>query len=393
MIASQQAALLLVSLAILILPGVSRLLRVPSMVSEIIFGIILGRSVLKLEFGGDWLPFLAHLGFLLLMFRAGMEIDFTMLQQQRRGPLLFQAAFFAATLGCAALVAALLSHGFFVALMLSTTSLGLVMPTLKETGMSRTETGQTILIAATLADFMTLFGITFYVLYIQQGINWHFFLPVPLFLGFGLLLRLGRVWVWWHPTEAERILSIQEDAQEIGVRLSMALLFLFVALSELVRMEPVLGAFLGGSLLAYVFREKPLLETKLSAMGFGFLIPVFFIHVGMQFDLTHLLKPRMILFSIELLGAALMVKMAPALLLFLRGWKPREVLATGFLLSSRLSLIVAAAAVGVQNGLITPDVKDAVVLMAIVTCFLGPTLFKRITPPPGAPGHPLPRRK
>lgn len=253
--------------------------------------------------------------------------------------------------------------------------------------MSRTELGQNILIAATLADFMTLFGITFYILYVRQGFSWQFFLPVPLFLGFGLMLRLGRVWVWWHPAKAERILGIKDDAQEIGVRLSMALLFLFVALSELAHLEPVLGAFLGGSLLAYVFREKPLLETKLSAMGFGFLIPVFFIHVGMQFDLTNILKPQMIFFSLKLLGAAFMVKMIPALLLFFRGRKPLAVLQTGLLLSSRLSLIIAAAAIGVQNDLISPDVKDAVVFMALITCFLGPTLFKRITPPPGDTGR------
>ena len=123
-------------------------------------------------------------------------------------------------------------------------------------------------------------------------------------------------------------------------------------------------------------------------MGFGFLIPVFFIHVGMQFDLTNILKPQMIFFSLKLLGAAFMVKMLPALLLFFRGRKPIEVLQTGFLLSSRLSLIIAAAAIGVQNDLISPDVKDAVVFMALITCFLGPTLFKRITPPFGDPGRP-----
>lgn len=386
MITSQQTALLLVVLAILIVPGISRILRVPSMVVEIIFGVILGKSVLKLEFTGEWLPFLAHLGFLLLMFRAGMEIDFTMLKRQSRGQLMFQVLFFMVTLGLATLAATLLSRGFFVALMLSTTSLGLVMPTLRETGMSRTPMGQDILIAATLADFMTLFGITFYVLYIRQGIDWRFFLPIPLFLGFGILLRIGRVWVWWHPAGAERILGIQEDAQEIGVRLSMALLFLFVALSELAHLEPVLGAFLGGSLLAYIFREKPLLETKLSAMGFGFLIPVFFIHVGMQFDLTHIMKPEMILFSLKLLGAAVTVKMAPAALLLFRGRKPREVFQAGVLLSSRLSLIIAAAAIGVENNLIKPEIKDAVVFMALVTCFLGPTLFKLITPRAGNGG-------
>lgn len=386
MITSQQTALLLVVLAILIVPGMSRILRVPSMVVEIIFGVILGKSVLKLEFSGEWLPFLAHLGILLLMFRAGMEIDFTMLKRQSRKHLLFQAFLYGITLGMAFLASALISRGFFVALLLSTTSLDLVMHTLKETGTSRSELGQNILIAATIADFLTLFGINYYVLFVNQGINWQFLLPVLLFLGFGLLLRLGRVWVWWHPAGAERILGIQKDAQEVGVRLSMALLFLFVALSELAHLEPVLGAFLGGSLLAYVFREKSILETKLSAMGFGFLIPVFFIHVGMQFDLTNILKPKMLIFSLKLLTAALAVKIIPALLLFLRGRKPREVFQTGVLLSSRLSLAIAAASIGVQNGMIIPEVKDAVVFMALVTCFLGPTLFKLITPRAGNGG-------
>jgi Kef-type K+ transport system membrane component KefB len=121
-------------------------------------------------------------------------------------------------------------------------------------------------------------------------------------------------------------------------------------------------------------------------MGFGFLIPVFFIHVGMQFDLTNILKPKMLIFSLKLLTAALAVKIIPALLLFLRGRKPREVFQTGVLLSSRLSLAIAAASIGVQNGMIIPEVKDAVVFMALVTCFLGPTLFKLITPRAGNGG-------
>lgn len=265
-----------------------------------------------------------------------------------------------------------------MALVLSTTSLGLVMPTLRETGLSKTELGQAILFAATLADFLTLFGITFFILYIKQGMGWHFLLPVPLFVAFALLLRLGRLWAWWHPARAEQILGLTEDTHEIGVRLSIALLFLLVGLSELVHLEPVLGAFLGGTLLAYVFKEKPLLEHKLSAVGFGFLIPVFFINVGMQLDLRNLMEWRQIRFTLELLAFAMAVKLIPALIFLFRGYTFRQVLQMGLLLSSRLSLIIAAAAIGLQQGLISAEIKDAIVLLAIVTCFLGPTLFKRI---------------
>lgn len=379
---SRSYALLLVSGAILFLPGVSRILRIPAVVAEILFGVVLGKSLLQLEFSGDWLPFLAELGFLLLMFQAGMEIDFTMLKKQRKGQLLFHLIFFGLTLGLSLLAALALDRGIFMALVLSTTSLGLVMPTLKEAGLSRSKLGQNILIAATLADFLTLFGITFFILFIQYGLSWRFVLPVPLFLGFGVVLRLGRLWAWWHPDKAERLLGKtgDDDTQEIGVRLSIALLFLFVGLSELVHLEPVLGAFLGGSLLSFVFREKPVLDHKLSAMGFGFLIPFFFIHVGMQFDLSTLLTVETLLFSLELLAFALAVKLLPAVVLLFRGRGPREVFQVGFLLSSRLSLIIAAAAIGVQNELISQEMKDVIVFLALLTCFLGPTLFKLALP-------------
>ena len=372
----QQYSLLAVSLAVLILPGLSRLLRIPAVVAEILFGVVLGKSLLNFEISGDWLPFLADLGFLMLMFQSGMEIDFGMLRKQSRGQIAFQFVFFAATFGLSLGFAFLLNRGMFIALVLSTTSLGLVMPILKENGYIRTELGQSILLAATLADFLTLFGITFFLLYIQHGLSWHFALPVPLFIGFGVLLWLGRLWAWWNPSQAETILGIKSDSQEIGVRLSMALLFLFVGLSELVHLEPVLGAFMGGAVLSFIFREKHVLEEKLSAIGFGFLIPFFFIHVGMQFDLTNVANKAQLIFTAKLLGLALAVKLLPAVLLIIRGRSIKEAFQVGILLSSRLSLIIAAAAIGLQNDLITQPMKDAIVLLALITCFVGPTLFK-----------------
>ena len=372
----QQYTLLFVSLAVLILPGLSRLLRIPAVVAEMVFGVILGKSLLQFEVSGDWLPFLADLGFLMLMFQAGMEIDFGMLRKQSRGNIAFQFVLFAATFGLSLGFAFLMGRGMFIALVLSTTSLGLVMPILKESGYTRTELGQSILLAATLADFLTLFGITFFLLYLQHGLSWRFALPVPLFIGFGVLLHVGRLWAWWNPSQAETILGIKSDSQEIGVRLSMALLFLFVGLAELVHLEPVLGAFMGGAVLSFVFREKFALEEKLSAIGFGFLIPFFFIHVGMQFDLTNVANKAQLIFTAKLLGLALAVKLLPAALLILRGRSVKEAFQVGILLSSRLSLIIAAAAIGLQNNLITQAMKDAIVLLALITCFVGPTLFK-----------------
>jgi Kef-type K+ transport system membrane component KefB len=357
------------------LPARSRLLRLPSPVVEILFGVLLGKTALDLSLGGEWLPFLADLGFLVLMFAAGMEINFSMLGGMGRGRLAFQVSLFVGTVTLAALSVWAMGMSVFMALVLSTTSLGLVMPALRDVHAQGSPLGQTILLAATLADFCTLLGITFFVLWHQYGLSLRFVYPLPLFAGFALLLWAARRWAWWHPGVAERLL-LTEDTQEQGVRLSLALLFLFVGMSELVHLEPVLGAFMGGAIISFVFREKEVLESKISAIGFGFLIPLFFIHVGMQFDLGNVVSGEGLVFVALLLAVSLGVKLVPCLFFPLVGMSAGDGVKAGFLLSSRLSLIVAAAAIGLQEGFISVEIKDAIVLLALLTCFIGPTVFK-----------------
>ena len=379
MILDQAWTLLLICAAAVALPGLSRLVRLPEVALQILFGVLLGASGLNLEVQGQFLPFLAELGFLLLMFQAGMELDFGAMASQSRGRLAFQGVLFATTLALAAVAATALGQGVFTALILSTTSLGLVVPSLREAGVTRTGLGQAVLLAATLADFMTLLGITFYVLYMLHGLDWRLAAPLPFFVGVGLLLRLARLWAWWHPDKAARALAA-DDAQELGVRLSLALLFLMVAVSEMVHLEPVLGAFLGGAVLAFVLRDRRALESKLSGMAYGFFIPVFFIHVGMGFDVANVASARSLAMTGALLVVALLVKLVPGLLLRLLGFSWRESAAAGLLLASRLSLIIAAASIGLEYGLVTEEFKDAVVLLAVCTCLLGPSLFKAVMP-------------
>lgn len=368
-------ALVLVSLGAAFLPSMSRWTRMPSIVMEILFGVVIGKSFLNFQFGGDWLPFLAHLGFLLLMFHAGMEINFQMLRKLSVKMFGIQITIFAATLILSMGVAFLMGQGIYLGLVLSTTSLGLVVPTLRDTDATQSPLGQNTLIAATLADFLTLFAITFYILWHEKGFSWEFLRPLPLFIGFGVMLKLIQFLVWWYPEKAGRLLA-DRDSQELGVRFSLALLFLFVALSELARLEPVLGAFLGGAMLSIVFREKTQLELKLSGFGYGFLVPLFFIHVGMQFDIANLLSVQQLLFTAKLLGFAALVKLLPSLLFVFSGLSVFKSLTVGVLMTSRLRLIIVAATIGLEFGFIAEAFKDAIILLAVITCLLGPSLFK-----------------
>jgi len=258
------------------------------------------------------------------------------------------------------------------------------VPTLKDTGASQSPLGQNALIAATLADFLTLFAITFFLLWHEKGFGWEFLRPLPLFVGFGVLLKLIQFLAWWYPEKVGRLLA-DRDFQELGVRFSLALLFLFVALSELAHLEPVLGAFLGGALLSIVFREKTQLELKLSGFGYGFLVPLFFIHVGMQFDVANVLSAGQLLFTAKLLGFAVVVKVLPCLLFVFGGLSLLKSLNIGLLMTSRLSLIIVAATIGLEFGFISEAFKDAIILLAVITCLLGPSLFKAFYKSEAAP--------
>lgn len=381
-------SLLILALAAALLPGVARWLGVPAMVLEILCGVALGVSGLGLTFSGEWLPFLAELGFLLLLFQAGMDIDFGMLRGAARSDLAVQGGVFAATVALALAAAVLLGEGLFLCLVLTTTSLDLVGVTLRETGESKTSQGQQALLAASLADFLSLLAITGIMLYMDQGLSWRLAAPIPLFVGFALVLRAARLWVWWHPEASARLLGVGRggreggggDTQELGVRFAMVVLFLFVALSELVHVEPVLGAFMGGAILAAMFRQKHALEAKLSGLAQGFFVPLFFISVGLEFDIMGVMTLPHLFFEAQLLVAALCVKFLPAQLFGLSGVGMRGRLRLGALLSSRLSLMVAAATLGAQRGLISPPVRDDLILLAVITCLLGPVLYKRLAP-------------
>jgi Kef-type K+ transport system membrane component KefB len=373
---NQAFSLMIIAIAAALLPNISHRLRLPPVVTEILFGVLMGKSLLNLIFAGEWLPLLANLGFLMLMFLAGADIDFSMLRKEKPKHLILYVLLFGATLVLAYLFSRSIGHGFFLALILSTTSLGLLVPILRDAGITKTPLGQSILISATLADFLTFFGITFYILFNKHGFTWQFIIPIPVFILFGILLWIARLWVWWNPEKAARLLG-KSGPSELGVRFSMALLFVFVALSDLVGLQPLLGAFMGGCLLSFIFREKRLLEEKLTALAYGFLIPFFFIYVGIQFELKNILDKNQLLFLAKLLLIAFAIKIIPSLLLILKKLPWKSALEAGILLSARLSVIIAAASIGVQEGFIPPHIMDSIVLLAIITSTLAPTIFKQ----------------
>lgn len=360
-----------------ILPLVARPLRIPPMVAEILFGIFLAQLGFRKAMTGDWLPFLANLGFLMLMFHAGLEINFKALRQDKPARLVVALGVFCFTLILAYGSARFLGHGFFLALVLSTTSLGLMLPALRELNLAKTPFGQSVLLCATIADFFTLLGLAGFILYSDYGLCWRLIRPLPVFLVFAVVLWGIRLLSWWHPHDARKLLR-ESDSVELGVRGVFALLFVFVGLSIWLGLEPILGAFLGGCVLSMVFENRGLLEEKMAGFAFGFLIPVFFIHIGLRFPTESLIESDFLLLTGKLLAAALAVKLIPALLLRSLGLSWRACFLAGVLLSARLSLIIAAVALGTEKGLILETMGASILTLALVTASLAPVLFRNL---------------
>ena len=379
-------SLLVIVGAALALPLLASRVRLPAVVLEIVFGILIG-PVTHVVDPAQYLDVLADLGFLLLMFLSGFEIDLRTFGRRLFGPLVWGSAIFALTVVGAFGASRLLGHGVFLTFILATTSVGLVVPSLRATRRSSTGLGQVILLSALLADLLTLLGVTAYALVEEHGMA-RALLAIPAFFVVvgGSLLALRRL-VWWRPEWFER-LFLRGHPEEIGTRATLALMLVFVAVAIAFGIEKILGAFLAGTGFAIVFRNRGVLEEQLSGFAYGFLVPVFFINVGIGFDIGALAQPGAVAGMLGLLGLAVAVKVVPALLLLFRRHPLREVLAAGALLSARLSLIIAVAEVGARLGFIDQLLKASIIALAVVTATLAPIVFRWLAPPLAVPDSP-----
>lgn len=372
-------------------------LRLPIVVGEIFAGILIGRSGVGLVTHEDpLLALLSELGFAFLMFLSGMEVDFSSLTVSRRttsetrppqwSPLAIGSLCFSLTLamsllaGVALARAGIVRNPWMMALVLSTTSLGVVVPVLKERGLTSGRYGQTLVIAALVADLLTMLLITIVVGLLSGGAVARVLLVGVLFAAVFLMYRLGML---INRVKAVRrtLEDLSHATAQIKVRGAFALMLIFVALSEQLGTEVILGAFMAGAIIAVLRTEEDeRLHHQLEGVGFGFFIPVFFIMVGVRFDLRTLFaSPENIRLLGYLLTAAVLVKIGPAVVFRLAfGW--RETLAAGVLLSARLSLIIAAAAIGSQLGVISEPMNAAVILVAVATVTLAPPLFAYLIP-------------
>ena len=354
--------------------------RVPSVVVEIVLGIVIGPAVLGWAQPDQVVKTLSVVGLAFLLFLAGLELDLTRLKGRTLAltSLGFgMSLLLAVACGFALSTAGLVRSPLLAAVILTATSLGLVLPVLKEAGQTASVLGQLIIAAASIADFAAIVLLSLLFSRDASGPG----AKLVLLAEFALLISVLGVTLAVSGRSmriSALLVKLQDSTAEIRVRGAVLLLILVIVLAQHFGLETILGAFVAGAVVGLVDRDTahthPQFRVKLDAIGYGFVIPVFFVTSGMEFDLQALLhRPSTLVLVPLFLAALLVVRGVPALL-----YRPTigsdGAAAAGLLQATSLPFIVASTAIGVSLGLITPATSAAFVAAGLASALIFPVV-------------------
>lgn len=376
--------------------------KIPSVIVEILVGYFIGKYVIASfpEAHIESLDFLALSGFMFLMFLGGLEIDVNGIiksfpsKKIRRthfqyNPFLSGILFFIISLALSYLGAVFLSKFipiqsiWYFALIMVTTSVGIILPILKSQNKLNSRYGQMLITSAAVADILSILLFSFTAFILKKGFKPEMLLIIGLFFLFYLLYFAGQRLS--RKTFVKKIsFQLSHTASQIQIRGTIVLILLFIVLAQFIGTEVMLlGAFLAGLLISvFMNKNRSILLIKLDGMAYGFFIPIFFIMVGVHFDDSALsqMGASPILFLVLLFILLYLIKIIPATLLWKRLFGTRKAISGGILMASRLSLIIAASKIGLDFGIISPGINAAFVLMAVITCIVSPLVYNQLIP-------------
>ena len=366
--------------------GLLPAVRLPSPVLEIVAGIVVGPAVLGWAHNDQTVTVMATIGLAFLLFLAGIEIELSKLRGQvlRLTALGFALSFALAVLsGFVLKGAGVVQTPVLVGIILCATSLGVIIPVLKDANEISSRFGQLVVAAGSIADFGAIILLSAF--FSGEGGTGSTLILIGSLFGIA-----AAVYVFVRRAERSKaimrdLLRLQDTTAQIRVRGAVVLMIGFAALAEQFGLEAILGAFAAGAVLTLVDQDQqmthPLFRTKLEAMGFGFFVPVFFVATGLKFDLNALLDHPSNLVKVPIFLAALLVARGLPAFVYRHAIGSDRAVIAGVLQATSLPFIVAATTIGVEMGLMSTAESSALVAAGLLSVLLFPltglTLLKR----------------
>ncbi|MGL4873755.1 MAG: cation:proton antiporter [Clostridium sp.] len=382
------SSLLVISIIAFITPFlVSKLkrLKIPYQVGEIIIGILVGKTFLNIVHSDVSILFLSNLGLAYLMFLSGLEINFDDLKRNKSGDsvlklpiqMLIFSFVVAIILSFFGLKLIGIEKGYILfAFIFMAASPGLVVPILKTKNIITSELGQLILTFSILCEFLSIIGTTIIFSVSENGLTLKSFEFVLIFIFALIVYIVSRIFMKRHDFTIPSFKNIH-----IIVRAAFLLILILVVVAERLNTEIVLGAFLAGMIFSILSgKAKEEISHQLDIIGYGFLIPIFFIMVGVNVDLRIILEdPKVLLKVLVLLIIFFLVKLIPSLLMIKKfGFK--NSLASSTILTAQLSLVIVSAQLALNFKFITTSDYSAFIITTIISCILFPVIFEKLMP-------------
>jgi Kef-type K+ transport system membrane component KefB len=389
MIESAIPTLVLIGVAAVLAPVVAewsrRFIAVPEVVIQIIFGILLGPYVLDIAHPNNIVTALADFGLTYLMFLAGTELD---LSTMRQGHLGRATGSWVTSLALALAVGELLhATGLVldhtvVALCLTTTALGTLLPILHDNGVLRTPLGPSILSVGAVGEFGPIVAVAVLLTNRDARVT---FLLLALFVVVAVAAALLATQV--HPPRFVALMRKHLDSTaQLPVRISVLLVVLLVYLADKLSLDVLLGAFAAGVVVRLFIKgeDSPLITSKLEAIGFGFLIPIFFIDSGIKFDLHALIHMPKVLLLVPMFTVIFLLTRSLPTWAFFRGAVTKvEARSLAILSATGLPIIVVITTLGVSEHRMKP--QNAAALVAAGMLSVLPTGGPGTSGAPGLP--------
>lgn len=375
--------LIVIAIAVALAPALAELpasVRIPVVVLEILLGILIGPHVFGLVDPEGVIAPLASLGLTFLLFLVGLEID---IGEIRGRPMLLAITGWLLSFTLA-MACTLLLHGvglihappMLAALALSTTALGIVIPILRDKGALDTPFGRYMLAAAAMGEFGPLVVISLMLIPTHSTVIHSLFIVVFTAVAFfaayvALMFRSSPL--------IDRLAHTMQSSGQLPVRICIVLQALLMTLAETFGLNIVIGAFAAGMVVGLATKGErgAMLRQKLDAVGFGFLVPIFFISVGMRLDVTALWSGPLAPVQIIILLCLFVLIRGIPVLLYRNDLEASERLAFTFYSATGLPLIVVISELGLSSGLISPDRAAVLVSAAMISVLLFPLLADR----------------
>jgi Kef-type K+ transport system membrane component KefB len=356
-----------------------RRVLVPVVVLELVLGILIGPDVLGLVEPDEFIKFFSNLGLGMLFFFAGYEIDF---ERIRGTPLKLAAVGWVISLALAYSIGGLLALGgvvlslMFTGSAMATTAIGTLIPILDDADQLKTRFGTYLLAAGAVGEFGPILLITFLFSTDKPLTS-----AAVLLVFIALAVVAALLAVRWIGAGWEKFEGAMETSSQLPIRVAVVLIFSLAYLASDLGLDLLLGGFVAGIIvrLALKGREVTILESKLSAVGYGFLIPFFFVVSGIEFDMSALTDDpaRAVLVPIFFL-MFLIVRGVPAMLLYREILDFRDRAALAFFSATELPLVVAITTIAVSEGQMRTTTAAALVGAAVLSTAVYPLLGLRM---------------